>query len=67
MLGDQIKAERVRLSWTQHDLASRLSVTPQTVSDWEAGRKEPSTEKLIALANAFDVSLDALVGRQRGG
>ena len=32
--------------------------------DWEKGRTEPDIEKLIMLANYFDVSLDVLVGRE---
>lgn len=46
---------------TQEELADALQVSRQSVSKWENGEAYPETEKLIALCNLFDVSLDALV------
>lgn len=35
--GEQVKALREFAGWTQQELANRLSVRQQTVSDWELG------------------------------
>ena len=45
---------------TQADVAARLDVSRQAVSRWESGQSKPSTEKLLALAKIYDVSLDWL-------
>lgn len=61
VLANNIRYYRRRDGLTQHALASRLYIAPQTVSKWESGISEPDTEKLCALADVFGVSLDSLV------
>lgn len=46
---------------SQEELANRLNVTRQTVSKWEVGDSTPDMEKLIAISDLFNVSLDELV------
>ena len=46
---------------SQEELASRLNVSRQTVSKWEIGDSTPDMEKLVAMSELFDVSLDSLV------
>ena len=46
---------------SQEELASRLDVARQTVSKWEGGDSTPDMDKLIALSELFEVSLDWLV------
>ena len=46
---------------SQEELANRLNVTRQTVSKWEVGDSTPDMEKLIALCDLFDVSMDEFV------
>lgn len=43
------------------DLADALNISPYTLYNWEAGRREPSLADLVALADYFDVSLDYLI------
>jgi transcriptional regulator with XRE-family HTH domain len=38
-------------------------VSPKTVERWLAGTNAPSAENLVRLADAFEVSVDYLVGR----
>ena len=53
------------LGLTQEELADRLDVTRQAVQKWESGASQPGMEKLSALAETLDMSLDALVlGRE---
>ena len=44
-------------------LGEALGVSDEAVRLMEKGRRSPSFEVLIALADYFDVSLDYLVGR----
>lgn len=46
---------------TQEDLAEKLNVSRQSVSKWETGEAYPETEKLLAICDLFDVSLDGLM------
>lgn len=46
---------------SQEELANRLNVSRQTVSKWEVGDSTPDMEKLIAISNLFEISLDELV------
>lgn len=46
---------------SQEELANRLNVSRQTVSKWEVGDSTPEMEKLVAISDLFDVSLDVLV------
>lgn len=46
---------------SQEELANRLNVSRQTVSKWEIGDSTPDMEKLVALSDLFEVSIDELV------
>lgn len=46
---------------SQEDLAARLGVSRQAVSKWERAESSPDTDNLIALAQLYGVSLDALL------
>ena len=66
--GDQIRALRQGEGLTQEQLAQRLMVTRQAVSNWERGSNLPDIETLIRIATTFDVSLDRLIlGREGDG
>ena len=46
---------------SQEELANRLNVSRQTISKWEIGDSTPDMEKLAAISELFEVSLDELV------
>ena len=48
---------------TQADLASKIEVTPQTVSQYCNGISEPGYDNLVKIADYLDVSIDYLLGR----
>lgn len=52
---------RKQKGFSQEELASRLNVSRQTVSKWEVGESTPDMEKLVAISDLFEVSLDELV------
>ena len=52
---------RKQKGFSQEELANRLNVSRQTVSKWEVGESSPDMEKLVAIGELFDISLDELV------
>lgn len=62
MLGQRICELRTALGWSQVELANRLSVAKQTVSNWENENIQPSIEMLVRLAKLFNVATDYLLG-----
>ena len=49
---------------SQEKLAEKVGVSRQAVSKWETGEAQPDLTKVIALADALDVSIDELCGRK---
>lgn len=62
MLGEQIKKLRMNKGMSQVQLADKLNVTKQSVSNWENEYIMPSVDMLIKIANFFNVSTDYLLG-----
>ena len=60
-LGGQIKRYRIRLGLSQEELADRIFVTRQSVSNWENGRTYPDLQSLLRLSDLFGLSLDELI------
>ena len=61
MLGARIAALRRQAGMNQGELAKKLGISPSTVGMYEQGRREPSAEMLVRLAEAFSVSTDFLL------
>lgn len=59
--GNRLYELRKQRGLSQEELANRLDVTRQTVSKWEVGDSTPDMEKLAALSELFEISLDELV------
>lgn len=62
-LNENIKLLRVQHHLSQVDVAKRLSVSKQCVSNWENDNVLPSIDMLVKLADLFGVSTDFLLGR----
>ena len=62
MLNERIRKLRIERNLSQVDLAKKLNVTKQSVSNWENDNIQPSIEMLVKLAEAFSVSTDYLLG-----
>ena len=60
-VGKNLKNIRKKNNLTQDELAEKLSVTRQAVSNWENGKTEPDIETLTKIAQIFDISIDELV------
>lgn len=48
---------------TQKQLAESIGASQSNVSDWLNGKTLPSAEKLVAIADFFNVTVDYLLGR----
>lgn len=57
-LSHQIKKYRKQLAFFQEELAEKLYVSRQTISNWENERSYPDIHNLLLLSVLFDVSLD---------
>ena len=60
--GKRLKYLREQKGLTQSQLAERLSVSRTMMNWYETGRRYPSLDMLIKLANSFHVSTDYLFG-----
>ena len=63
MTRNNIASERVRLGMSQQDLADKLSVSRDSVKDWESGETAVRSSKLVEMADIFGCSLDYLMAR----
>ncbi len=63
MLNQRIRLLRQSRNMSQVELAKRLNVTKQSVSNWENDNIQPSIEMLIKLSEVFSVSTDYLLDR----
>lgn len=59
----RLKEVRANSRMKQREVAEYLGVNIRTYQGYEMEKTEPSIQKLIALADYFDVSLDYLMGR----
>ena len=60
-LNAQIKKYRKSLNLSQEELAEKVYVTRQTISNWENGKSYPDIHSLLLLSSLFNVSLDQLI------
>ncbi len=54
---------RLSCNYSQVDVAEKLSVTKQTISNWENNNIQPSVDMLIKIADLFGVTTDYLLDR----
>lgn len=60
-IGRQIRKYRQELKMSQEELAEKVFVTRQTVSNWENDKNYPDINSLLLLSSLFGISLDILV------
>ena len=60
-LGKQIKKHRQEVQLSQEELAERVYVSRQTISNWENDKSYPDVNSLVLLSETFQISLDKLI------
>lgn len=62
-VGTQIKKYRNIMELSQEELAEKIYVTRQTISNWENEKSYPDIHSLLLLSSFFNVSLDNWFGK----
>lgn len=60
-IGTRIKKFREQQNISQEELALKIFVSRQTISNWETNKSCPDIKSLITLSNIFNVSLDSFI------
>ncbi|MCI6028344.1 MAG: helix-turn-helix domain-containing protein [Clostridiales bacterium] len=66
-LADNIVTLRKKHGLSQEQFAEKISVSRQTVSNWERGIAVPDVETLNLIAKLFDTDLSAIVNGENSG
>jgi len=64
MIGKQLKELRKKSGWSQQKLAEKAGLSYNVITKIEQGAsKNPNIQTMIKLADAFQISIDELLGR----
>ena len=61
-MANNIQKYRKQFGFSQDELAQKLMVSRQTISQWETGQTMPTTDNLMRLKEIFGASIDELLG-----
>ncbi|MCI8601364.1 MAG: helix-turn-helix transcriptional regulator [Oscillospiraceae bacterium] len=64
MLSEKIYTLRRKSGLSQEQLAEKIGVSRQAISKWEGGLSTPELDKLKALSECFQVTIDELTENQ---
>ena len=59
---ERLKELRKQAKLTQVELAGKLGIVQSSYADWERGKKKPTQDNLVKIAQVLNVSVDYLVG-----
>lgn len=66
MLAKRLKELRKKAGWSQQKLAEKAGLSYNTVTKIEQGvATMPTIQTMMKIADAFNISLDELVGRKK--
>ena len=60
-IGDKLKNARLDKKLTQEEVAEKLFVSRQSISNWENNKTYPDIGNVIALSDLYQISLDELL------
>lgn len=60
-IGKKLKEARMQSGMTQENVAEKINVSRQTISNWENERSYPDIISVIELSSLYSVSLDVLL------
>ena len=60
-IGKNIKHLRLQQKLTQDELAERLFVTRQTISNYETGKSKPDVEMLAKIAEVLETDANTVI------
>lgn len=65
-LGKQLRELRLNKNLTQQQVASLVGISKAMISSYELNTREPSLTILMKLAALYKVSVDSLLGLEKG-
>ena len=60
-INEKLKQARLAANFSQEELAEKIGVSRQTISNWENGRSYPDIVSVITLSDIYDMTLDSLL------
>lgn len=60
-IGEKLKLRRKKAGYTQEQVAEKMNITRQTLSNWEVGKNYPDLDAIISLSQIYKLSLDELL------
>lgn len=57
---NKLKALRIEHGYTQTELADAIKVSPQTISNWESGTKDPRLSNVIKLSEILNENISQI-------
>ncbi|MEH7121879.1 helix-turn-helix domain-containing protein [Bacillus sp. JJ1532] len=57
-IGEKLKLRRKKAGFTQEQVAEKMNITRQTLSNWEVGKNFPDIDSIIKLSHIYQLSLD---------
>lgn len=60
-IGNKLKTARNEANFTQEEIAEKLGVSRQTISNWENSKSYPDIISVIKLSDIYSITLDALL------
>lgn len=60
-IGDKLKQARLNKKMTQEEVADKLYVSRQSISNWENNKTYPDLGNVLALSDLYEISLDELL------
>ena len=60
-LGNKIKYYRGEKEFSQEELAERVYVSRQTISNWENNKSYPDINSIVLISEIFEISIDNLI------
>lgn len=64
-ISEAIRTARESKGYSRNKLALKAGINQQSISNWELGLSFPNIIMLIPVADALNISLDELVGRNK--
>lgn len=61
MLAENLKKARKNSGYSQDEVATKLSITRQSISKWENGHAYPDVISLKLLCDLYDISMDEII------
>lgn len=63
--GNRFKKYRIKAGLRQNEAAEKIGVKNYQLGNYETNRSEPNISVLLKMSEAYDVSLDLLLGNKR--